>query len=146
MTHLALIIFIGLLGGVAVGLQAPLASAINQRLGILESVFIVHLGGLIAVAVPLLFMGGGRLDQWQSLPPYTLAAGVLGVVVVGSTVLMVPRIGVAAAIVLIITGQLCIAATIDHFGLFGVLEKPLGAQRVMGLGLVLLGVWWALRH
>jgi uncharacterized membrane protein YdcZ (DUF606 family) len=38
------------------------------------------------------------------------------------------------------------AATIDHFGLFGVLEKPLGIQRVMGLGLVLLGVWWTLRH
>jgi transporter family-2 protein len=146
MTNLAVIIVIGLLGGVAIGLQAPLASAINQRLGILESVFIVHLGGLIAVAVPLLFMGGGRLAQWQTVPPFALAAGLLGVVVVGSTVLMVPRIGVAAAIVLIVTGQLSMAATIDHFGLFGVLEKPLGIQRVMGLGLVLLGVWWTLRH
>jgi len=146
MTNLALIVVIGLLGGIAVGLQAPLASAINQRLGILESVFIVHLGGLIAVAVPLLFMGGGRLAEWQTVPPYTLTAGVLGVVVVGSTVLMVPRIGVAAAIVLIITGQLFIAATIDHLGLFGVLAKPLSVHRVMGLGLVLLGVWWALRH
>jgi transporter family-2 protein len=95
MTNLALIIVIGLLGGIAVGLQAPLASAINQRLGILESVFIVHLGGLIAVAVPLLFMGGGRLPEWHTVPPYTLTAGVLGVVVVGSTVLLVPRIGVA---------------------------------------------------
>jgi transporter family-2 protein len=146
MSNLAVIIAIGLLGGIAIGLQAPLASAINQRLGILESVFVVHLGGLIAVAVPLLFMGGGRLAQWQTVPPFALAAGLLGVVVVGSTVLMVPRIGVAAAIVLIITGQLFMAATIDHFALFGVLEKPLSVQRVTGLGLVLLGVWWTLRH
>jgi len=146
MTHLALIIVIGLLGGIAGGLQAPLASAINQRLGILESVFIVHLGGLIAVAVPLLFMGGGRLAEWQTVPPYTLTAGLLGVVVVGSTVLMVPRIGVATTIVLIITGQLFIAAMIDHFGLVGVISKPISFHRVAGLGLVMLGAWWALRH
>lgn len=146
MTHLAWIIFIGLLAGIAIGLQAPLSSAINQRLGILESVFIVHLGGLIAVGLPLLLMGGGRLGEWQTVPPYTLTAGLLGVVAVGSTVLMVPRIGVAAAIVLIITGQLLIAATIDHFGFFGVVSKPVNPHRIAGLGLVLLGAWWALRH
>ena len=146
MTHVPLIIVIGLLGGIAVGLQAPLSSAIYQRLGVLESVFIVHLGGLIAVAVPLLFMGGGRLAEWQTVPPYTLTAGLLGVVVVGSTVLMVPRIGVATTIVLIITGQLFIAAMIDHFGLVGVISKPISFHRVAGLGLVMLGAWWALRH
>lgn len=145
MSTLALIISIGLIGGIAIGLQAPLSSMIGQRLGVLESVFLVHLGGLIAVAVPLSFMGGGRLGDWQAVPPYSLLAGVLGVIAVGSTVLMVPRIGVAAAITLIIAGQLLIAATIDHFGLLGVVAKPLALQRVVGLGLVLIGAWWALR-
>lgn len=146
MNNLALIIAIGLLGGIAVGLQGPLASTINQRLGILESVFIVHLGGLIAMGLPLLLMGGGRLGEWQTVPPYTLTAGLLGVVAVGSTVLMIPRIGVATAVVLIITGQLVIAAAIDHFGIFGVIAKPISLHRVAGLGLVMLGAWWALRH
>ena len=45
MDAIILIILIGLAGGVAVGLQGPLASMISQRLGIFESVFIVHLGG-----------------------------------------------------------------------------------------------------
>lgn len=146
MSNLALIVVIGLAGGMAVALQAPLASAIGQRLGMLESVFIVHLGGLLVVAVPLLLMGGGRLAQWQTVPPLNLAAGVFGVAVVASTVFTVPRIGAAAAIVLIITGQLFIAAMIDHFGLFGVILKPLSLHRFMGLALVLLGAWWALRH
>lgn len=146
MSNLALIIGIGLLGGVAIGLQAPLASAISQRLGVLESVLMVHLGGFIAAAVPLLLMGGGRLPQWQTVPPYTLAAGLLGVAVIGSTVYMVPRIGVAAAITLIITGQLFTAVMIDHFGVLGVAAKPVSVDRLLGLGLVLLGVWWTLRH
>lgn len=145
MSNVALIIGIGLIGGIAIGLQAPLSSMIGQRLGVLESVFLVHLGGLLAVAVPLLFIGGGRLGEWQAVPPYSLLAGVLGVIAVGSTVLMVPRIGVAAAITLIIAGQLLLAATLDHFGLLGVATKPLGLERVLGLGLVLVGAWVALR-
>jgi len=146
MSNLALILSIGLIGGMAIGLQAPLSSLIGQRLGVLESVFIVHLGGLIAVAALLLFAGGGRLGEWQSIPPYAWLAGVMGVIGVGSTVFMVPRIGVAAAITLIIAGQLMMAAAIDHFGVLGVDAKPIGLQRIAGLGLVLLGAWWAMRR
>ncbi len=146
MSHFFVIVVIGLFGGIAIGLQAPLASMINQRLGVLESVFIVHLGGLIAVGVPLILLGGGKLGLWQSVPWYALGAGFLGVVVVGATVYMVPRIGVAGAITLITTGQLLIAATIDHFGALEVSVSPISAERLLGLGIVLLGVWQTLRN
>jgi transporter family-2 protein len=146
MTNLAIVVVVGLFGGMAIGLQAPLASTISQRLGWLESVFLVHLGGLVAVALPLLFLGGGRLGQWAAVPPAALLGGCLGVAVIGSTVYMVPRIGVAAAVTLIITGQLLTAATIDHFGALGVEGKPLTLDRGLGLGLVLLGAWWTLRR
>ena len=39
------VVLIGLISGVAVGLQSPLASMITQRLGMLESIFIIHIGG-----------------------------------------------------------------------------------------------------
>ncbi len=145
MTQLILIVVIGITGGIAIGLQAPLASMINQRLGVLESVFVVHLGGLIAVGIPLLLLGGGKLGLWPTVPWYALAAGLLGVVVVGSTVFMVPRIGVAAAIVLIISGQLMIATTIDHFGALEVDVREISWDRILGLGVVLVGVWLTLR-
>ena len=51
METLIVIIFIGLAGGVAVGVQAPLSSMINQRLGPLESVFIIHRIPEIAVEI-----------------------------------------------------------------------------------------------
>ena len=47
MESILLIILIGLAGGIAVGLQSPMASMITQRLGIFESVFIVHIGGRV---------------------------------------------------------------------------------------------------
>jgi bacterial/archaeal transporter family-2 protein len=146
MLALALIVVIGLLGGIAIGVQAPLASAIGQRLGILESIFIIHLGGLVAVGLPLLLRGGGALGQWRSVPPLPLLAGALGVAVIGATVYNVPRIGVAAAITLIITGQLCTGVVIDHFGAFGVVAKSFSVDRMIGLAFVAFGVWWTLRH
>ncbi len=145
MSNLIVIVIVGLAGGMAVGLQAPLATMINQRLGVLESVFVVHLGGLIAVSIPLLILGGGKLGLWQTVPWYALLAGLLGVIIIGATVFMVPKIGVAAAITLIITGQLFIAATIDHFGVLEVELRAMSWDRMFGLGLVLMGVWLTLR-
>ena len=41
MNSILLVILVALAGGVAVALQGPLASMLSQRLGMLESVFIV---------------------------------------------------------------------------------------------------------
>ncbi|HET7144185.1 MAG TPA: DMT family transporter, partial [Anaerolineales bacterium] len=68
MQSIILIILIGLIGGIAVGIQAPMSSIISQRLGVLESVFIIHMGGAIAALIPLLYYDGAKLSQWRSVP------------------------------------------------------------------------------
>jgi bacterial/archaeal transporter family-2 protein len=145
MESIVLIILIGLAGGVAVGLQSPLASLLSQRLGVFESIFIVHLGGALAALIPLLVFSGGKLGQWRSVPWYALAAGVFGLVVIGAISYMIPRIGVAGSIITIVAGQLLVGTILDHFGLLGAAEKPLVATRVIGLMVVLAGVWLTVR-
>lgn len=145
MSNLSVIIAIGLIGGIAIGMQAPMAAIMGQKLGPFESVLVVHVGGAIAVGLVLLFFASGRWDQWQEVPWWAWFAGAMGVIAVSSTVFMIPRIGVGAAIVLIVAGQLVIAAVIDHFGWMGVNTTPVTWQRTMGLGLVLLGAWFAVR-
>ena len=141
MEPVVLIILIGLAGGAAVGLQSPLASMISQRLGILESVFIVHLGGALIVLVPLLLMGGGKLSHWRSVPWYALCAGVFGLVVIAAISYMIPRVGVAASITVIVAGQLLVGLFLDHFGLLDASVRPIDATRILGIGVVLTGVW-----
>jgi len=141
MEPLILIIVIGLAGGAAVGLQSPLASMISQRLGIFESVFIVHAGGAIVALLPLLFMGGGKLSQWRSVPWYALWAGVFGLVVIAAISFMIPRVGVAASITAIVAGQLLVGLYLDHFGLLDASVRPVDATRILGIAVVLLGVW-----
>ena len=141
MESILLIILIGLAGGVAVGIQSPLASMISQRLGLFESVFIVHLGGALVALIPLLIYGGGKLGQWRILPWYALGAGIFGLIVIGAISYMIPRVGVGAAITTIVAGQLMVGTILDHFGLLGAAEKSLDVTRVIGLAVVLVGVW-----
>jgi len=57
MQPIVLIILVGLVGGMAIGVQSPMSSIISQKLGMLESVFIIHIGGALAALIPLLTLG-----------------------------------------------------------------------------------------
>ena len=145
MQSILLILLIGLAGGIAVGLQSPLASMMSQRLGMLESVFIVHAGGALIALIPLLIYGGGKLGQWRSVPWYALLAGVFGLVVIGAISYMIPRIGVAGSIITVVAGQLLVGTILDQFGWLGAVQRPLDATRLLGLAVVLIGVWLAVK-
>ena len=145
MESVLLIIMIGLIGGIAVGLQGPMASMITQRLGIFESVFIVHVGGAVVALVPILVYGGGKLSAWRSVPWYVLGAGIFGLVVIGAISYTIPRVGAAAAIMTIVAGQLLISVVLDHFGLLGAAARTLDVSRLVGLVVVLVGVWLTVR-
>ena len=145
MQPIFLIILVGLVGGVAVGLQGPLASLITQRLGVFESIFIVHIGGAMFALVPLLIIGGGRLGQWRSVPWYALCAGLSGLVVLSAVSYIIPRVGVVASIITVVAGQLAVGTLLDQYALLGGSGRPLDATRVLGLVCVMAGVWLTVR-
>jgi transporter family-2 protein len=134
MSTFIMILAVGLSAGAAIGLQGPMASLISQQLGVLESVFIVHLGAMVLVGVPLIFRGGGQLPNWRSLPIYTLGAGVFGLVVIAAMSYMIPRVGVVSSFIVLVLGQVLIASI-----------RPLDLTRIAGLLLALLGVWLVVR-
>ncbi len=134
------IILIGLAGGMAIGIQGPLSSIITQRLGSLESVFIIHIGGAVAALIPLLVVGS-RLGEWRGVPWYALAAGALGLIVITAMGYMIPRIGAAGALITLMAGQILVASILDHFGWLGVAQRSLDIQRLIGFAVVIFGVW-----
>jgi transporter family-2 protein len=138
-------VLMGLLGGLAVGLQNPLAAQMGRRMGFLESAFVIHLGGAILAGLPLLLLGGGGLGRWREVPWYALAAGGLGVVLVSAVSYMVPRVGIATAVSLIVTTQLGVGVLLDHYGLLALDGRPLAPARAAGMALLLVGCWLVLR-
>lgn len=140
MQPIVLIILVGLVGGMAIGVQSPMSSIISQKLGMLESVFIIHAGGALAALIPLIIFGS-RLREWRSVPLYTLGAGAFGLIVISSMGYMIPRIGVAGALITLLAGQLLVGSLLDHFGWLGAAQRLMDLPRIIGLAVVMLGVW-----
>lgn len=135
------VILIGLLGGVAVGLQAPLAGAMGQRVGGTAGSFIIHISGAVFSGLWLLVRGGERIREWRSLPWYMLAAGVFGLILYQTISVTLPRLGSTMMVVLIIIGQLVLGLIVDHFGFFGVTQRPVDLLRIVGVAALILGGW-----
>lgn len=145
MSSVVWLILLVAMGGIAVGLQAPLVSLMTERLGLVESMFIVHLGGLAVIVTLLVARRGGGLGQWRSVPWYALISGVLGLVILTAISHAIPRVGVAATLTVVVASQVCLAVLLDHFGWMGAEVRRVDLPRLVGMGLMFLGVWLVMR-
>ena len=145
MIETILVVAIGLIGGVAVGTQAPIAGAMGQRIGGASSSLIVHLGGAIASLLLLIARRGEHIEGWRTLPWYMLGCGAFGLVLYLSLNHTIPRVGATAAIAMLIVGQLLAGVVIDHFGAFGLATRALDPGRIAALVLLFAGAYLMVR-
>ena len=141
---LPLVITIGLIGGVAVAVQASLAGIITDQLGVIENAFVVFGGGFLTAVILILVSQGIKLRSLGSLPWYVYLAGPLGIVIITSIGYAIPRIGLAGTLTLIVVSQLLIGVVFDHFGWLTAI-RPMDIGRLVGVGLLFLGTWIVLR-
>lgn len=135
------VILIGLIGGVAIGIQSPIAGAMGQRIGGTAGSFVIHLSGMVFSGVLLFLRGGEKIREWQSLPWYMLIAGVFGLILYQTINITLPRLGSTMMITLVIVGQLFMGVIIDHFGWLGVTTRPIDLPRILGLAALTLGAY-----
>jgi transporter family-2 protein len=55
-------------------------------------------------------------------------------------ILLLPSLGGATLIALVVAGQMAIAITLDHFGVFGLASHPVSISRLAGAALLIAGV------
>jgi transporter family-2 protein len=145
MSEFAWLLLLALVGGLAAGIQGPLASLMGKHVGIIGSVFIVHLGGAV-FCLPFLWQrSAADLSGWRLIPWYAWLAGGLGLVLVGALSYCIVRLGVTKTLTMIIVGQLLVGVLLDHFGLLVGQARVLDASRLAGIALLLLGTWLVVR-
>jgi len=125
--------FVYLIIALAAGVALATQSAINTQLAKAmsgEAVIATFISFAVGTIV-LFFIAWVKTDLWGNLstvpsqPWWKLIGGILGAVVVFTTVLLAPKLGITAMLFFIIVGQLITATTIDHFGLIGMHAKAL---------------------
>ena len=140
--------FVYLIIALAAGVALATQSAINTQLAKAmsgEAVIATFISFAVGTLV-LFFIAWVKTDLWGNLstlpsqPWWKLIGGILGAVVVFTTVLLAPKLGITAMLFFIIVGQLITAATIDHFGLIGMPIREVNITKFIGLIIVAFGL------
>ncbi len=145
MLDIVLTALVGILGGLAVGVQGPVANAISARLGGASSSLVVHVSGAVISGLVLMLRGGEQIANWRELPWWMWGAGAIGVVLYLTISYTFPRLGATSGIAMIIVGQLVAGMVIDQFGWFGMPVRPIDLTRVAAGLLLLAGGYLAVR-
>jgi bacterial/archaeal transporter family-2 protein len=138
----ALAVAIGIGAGCLVGMQAPINSRLGKTVGgVQAATFSFLVGTLALVSLSFVLRGGlGSLGHVGRVPWWALVGGLLGAVYVFVALEAVRTLGASGLTAVVITGQLAISVAIDRFGLLGVSKQHVGAQRILGLVLLIAGV------
>ena len=140
--------FVYLIIALAAGVALATQSAINTQLAKAmsgEAVIATFISFAVGTIV-LFFIAWVKTDLWGNLstvpsqPWWKLIGGILGAVVVFTTVLLAPKLGITAMLFFIIIGQLITATTIDHFGLIGMPIREVNITKFIGLIIVAFGL------
>jgi transporter family-2 protein len=131
--------------GVGIPIMAALNAGLGSRLGSpwAASLLLFVIAAAIAGVATLVL--GMPAQGWFAAPPMFYAGGLLVAFYVLSITWCAPRIGVANAIFFVLVGQIIAAGLIDQFGLFGAMKSPLTGVRLLGMALMLAGVFLARR-
>lgn len=130
---------------ILIGAVLPLQALVNARLGqvtggALFASFVSFLVGTLVLAVAV-FASRPRLPTMSTLvaqPAWIWLGGAIGAAYVLSATVLVPRIGAASLICLIVLGQLTGSLLMDHYGVLSD-ARPIDALRVVGAVLVAVG-------
>lgn len=144
-------LFYALLMGIA-GMGIPVMAALNSNLGTrlnspaLATSILFIVGTIVARAY--LFLSGGmpKAPIKEPVPILFYLGGLFVIFYILTMTWVAPKFGVGNAISMVLMGQLVSMAIIDHYGLLGALKQTLSIQRLAGIALMMLGVYFIIRR
>ena len=129
--------------GISVATQQALNGALRSALGTPGVAALVsYAGGLLTMIVVVIALGEPA-PSWSAMastPWWAWTGGVLGGVFILLSIVLLPSLGSATLIALIVSGQMLAAIMLDHFGAFGLTQHPVNLSRLLGAALLVAGV------
>lgn len=136
-----------LIAAILIGIFLPVQAGVNARLG-------ASLGDPVVTALVSFAVGTIALflvvlahrtpiaiaDAWSATAWWSWTGGLLGAVYIAAAVVLAPRLGAATLVAAVVAGQMVASLVLDHFGWVGFPEHPVSGIRLVGAGLVILGV------
>lgn len=124
--------------GALITVMNGINSIFASRVGSYLSVLVIHVAGLLAVSLVLLF----RREKVaaRKLPVYLYAGGLVGVGTVFACNAAFSNLGASLAVALALFGQMAASLAVDSTGFLGRPRYPVSVRNLPGLALCLAGI------
>jgi transporter family-2 protein len=134
---------LGIVAGALVALQAPINAQLARGLGLpVAAAAASFLAGTIVLGVITLVVTQvqGATISWH-VPPLWMfvAGGCLGAAFVTCALILTPKLGAAATMAFIVSGQLIAGLLLDRLGYFDLAVRELTLGRIAGACLLVIG-------
>jgi bacterial/archaeal transporter family-2 protein len=140
----AILLYLGALGaGISVAVQQAVNGGLRASLNSPAwAGFFSYLGGLLTMIVVLVAFRE-QMPSWKLVsetPWWAWVGGILGGVFILLVILLLPSLGAATLLALVVAGQMSAAVVMDHFGAFGLTQHSVSISRLLGVALIISGV------
>ena len=128
-----------------VSLVVPQALNANLRYALNSAAW----SGFMSYLVGVICMAAFALALRDPIPSATVAAripgwawsgGLFGAIFIALAIFLIPKLGAATFIALLVAGQMLCSLAFDHFGLLGIPVHPATLVRLAGAAFLILGV------
>ncbi len=143
MPSLALPILLAVAAGVSIVVQQVLNSNLRMTLNSAAwSGFMSYFVGVVCMALLALALRDPLPSAGVAarIPWWAWSGGLFGAIFIGLAILLVPQLGAATFIALLVTGQMLASVAFDHFGWLGLTQRPIDVPRLIGVALLIGGV------
>ncbi|MGB7346689.1 MAG: DMT family transporter [Pirellulaceae bacterium] len=141
---LIIAVVVGLAAGCLLGTQPSVNGHLGQNVTHPLQASLISFGSGTAILLLLSIATGAFPPEFKSpassLPWWTWLGGGIGVVMVTTSLIFVPRVGSLAWFAAVMTGQTIIAIILDHYGWLGNPRSTASPLRVLGAVLLVAGV------
>ena len=139
-----LAILVGLAAGCLLGVQPSVNGSLSANVKHPLQASLISFGSGTVVLLLLTISGGNFPPSFttsvSNLPWWIWTGGVIGVVMVTTSLIFVPRVGSLPWFAAVMTGQTLAALVLDHYGLLGNPKATASPLKVFGALLLLAGV------
>ncbi len=134
--YLALAVIIGGLGGIHVPINGALGARIQSAL--VATFTFYGVGFFLIGMVCLVTWDRNAFVALLEVPRWYFVAGMISVIVVGTSTYLIPRIGAVNLFVIVVASQMMVRMAISHFGWLESPISPISWVKIAG-GIMLIG-------
>jgi transporter family-2 protein len=103
--------------------------------------FVSYLGGTIVMLLAALALREPlSLASVSATSSMSWTGGIFGAIYIAISILMLPKLGAATVLALLVAGQMIGSIVFDHYGLLGVPVHSVNLSRILGALLLMAGV------